>query len=155
MQDYGAIAAFLDSGVSMVGASADDQLMPEVFRAWGAAVDRSGVLRALISSDAGRTFERVAEGTKLCMTFADPLNLRSMQVKGRCVGAAEAPGPADLALLRRHEELFLPKAPLNGTPPALIDAVRPRSFFAVSIVLEEAYDQTPGTMAGRPLDEDP
>jgi len=155
MLDYGAIAAFLDSGVSMVGASADDHLVPEAFRIWGATLSDGGVLRALVSSDAGQTFGRVGEGTLLCMTFGDPLNLRSLQVKGRSIGAPEPPGPADLACMERYEKVFCPKSLLNGTPPALVEGVRPRSVFAVSIVLEEAYDQTPGPTAGKRLEEGP
>jgi hypothetical protein len=154
MLNYGAIAEFLDSGVSMVGASADDQLMPEAFRMWGASLGDDGVLRALVSSDAGQTFERVAQGTLLCMTFTDVLNLRSIQVKGRSVGAPEPPGPADVACLERYDEALNPKSRLNGTPPALLQAIRPRSVFAVSIVLEEAYDQTPGPTAGSRLEEE-
>ena len=155
MPDCGAIAEYLDSGVSMVGASANDHLVPEVFRIWGASLDDGGVLRALISSDARRTFEQTREGSLLCMTFADVLNLRSIQVKGRCVGSAEFPGPADMALMERYETLLYRKVPLNGTPLALVHAIRPRSVFAVSVLLEEAYEQTPGPAAGKALDEGP
>jgi hypothetical protein len=153
MLDYGTIAAFLDSGVSMVGASADDELVPEAFRMWGAALGDDGVLRALVSSDAGQTFAHLREGTVLCMTFADVLNLKSIQVKGRSVGAAEPPGPADLARMERYQEVLSPKSRLNGTPPALLEAIRPRSVFVISMVVEEAYDQTPGPSAGAPLEK--
>lgn len=153
MLDYGTIAAFLDSGVSMVGASANDDLVPEAFRMWGASLGDDGVLRALVSSDAAQTFEHMREGTLLCMTFADVLNLRSMQVKGRSIGAAEPPGPEDLARMARYQEVLAPKSRLNGTPPALLEEIRPRSVFAVSIVLDEAYDQTPGPSAGSSLEE--
>jgi hypothetical protein len=149
MPDYGAIAEYLDSGVSMVGASADEQLVPEVFRMWGASLDAGGVLRAVISSDARQTFEHARKGSLLCMTFADVLNLRSIQVKGRCIRDAEHPGPADLALMERYEAVLYPKAAPDGGPPAaLLNAIRPRSVFAVSIEVEEAYEQTPGPAAG-------
>jgi hypothetical protein len=153
MLDFGTIAEFLDSGVSMVGASADDDLMPEAFRMWGASLGDDGVLRALVSSDAGQTFARVREGRPLCMTFTDVLNLKSIQLKGRSVGVAEAPGPADLASMERYHELLRPKSRLNGTPPALLESIRPRSVFVVSLLVEEAYDQTPGPFAGTPLEE--
>ena len=152
MLDYGAIAEFLDSGVSMVGSSADDQFVPEAFRIWGAALDDVGVVRALVSSDARQTYEGVGKGTLVSMTFADPLNLRSMQVKGRSLGPAEAPGPDDVACMERYEATFVPKGVLNGTPPGLIEGVRPRSVFVLSIALDEAYDQTPGPAAGSPLE---
>lgn len=155
MLDFGKIAAFLDSGVSMVGASANDELVPEAFRMWGASLGDHGVLRALVSSDAGQTFEHMREGTRVCMTFADVLNLRSIQVKGRSVGAAGPPGPADLACMERYQEVLYPKSRLNGTPPALLEGIRPRSVFVVSIVVEEAYDQTPGPAAGTRLEGRP
>jgi hypothetical protein len=155
MLDYGTISAFLDSGVSMVGASADEELAPEAFRIWGASLRDDGVLRALVSSDAGQTFEHTREGTRLCMTFADVLNLRSMQVKGRSVAAPEPPGPADLASMEHYHQLLAPKSRMNGTPPALLEAIRPRSVFVVSILVEEAYDQTPGPTAGTSLEERP
>jgi hypothetical protein len=139
----------------MVGASANDELVPEAFRMWGASLGDDGVLRALVSSDARETFGRLREGTLLCMTFTDVLNLRSIQVKGRSLGAAEAPGPADLACTERYHELLRPKSRLNGTPPPLLEAIRPRSLFVVSIMVEEAYDQTPGPSAGTPLQERP
>jgi hypothetical protein len=155
MLDYGTIAAFVDSGVSMVGASANEELVPEAFRMWGASLGDDGLLRALVSSDAGQTLEHMQEGTLLCMTFTDVLNLRSMQVKGRAVGPAEPPGPADLATTERYQHLLSPKSRLNGTPPALLDAIRPRSLFVVSMRVEAAYDQTPGPSAGTPLEARP
>jgi hypothetical protein len=154
MLNYEAFAEFLDSGVSMVGASADDRLVPEAFRMWGASLGDGGVLRALVSSDAGQTFECVGQGTLLCMTFTDVLNLRSIQVKGRSIGAPEPPGPSDVACMERYQEALSPKSRLNGTPEPLLAAIRPRSVFAVSIVVEEAYDQTPGPAAGTRLEEE-
>jgi hypothetical protein len=155
MPDYGAIAEYLDSGVSMVGASADDELVPEAFRMWGASLDGDGVLRALISSDANQTFQHAREGSLLCMTFADVLNLRSIQVKGRCVGHPELPSPADLALMERYEAILFPKGLLNGTSVEMASTIRPRSVFVVSIIVEEAYEQTPGPAAGTKLDQGP
>jgi hypothetical protein len=87
------------------------------------------------------------------MTFADVLNLRSLQVKGPSLGAAEAPGPDDLACMEGYDDLLRPKSRSNGTPPALLEAIRPRSFFVVSIRVEEAYEQTPGPAAGTSLAE--
>ena len=152
MLDYAAIASFIESGVSMVGASANDDLEPEAFRMWGASLGDDGVLRALVSSDAAETFERVGVGTALSMAFADLLDLRSIQVKGPCLGAAEPPGPEDLAMMEGYEDLIRPKSRQNGTPPPLLVAIRPRSVFVLSMAIEEAYEQTPGPSAGTPLE---
>jgi hypothetical protein len=104
-----------------------------------------------VSSDAAETFDHVGEGTVLSMAFADLLDLRSIQVKGPSLGAAKPPGPEDLAMMEEYEDLIRPKSRQNGTPPALLVAIRPRSVFVVSIVVEEAYEQTPGPSAGTPL----
>ena len=65
------LAAFIESGVGMVGASAGDDLVPEAFRVWGVSWDPDGHLRALISSDATRTLATVKPGAWLSLTFVD------------------------------------------------------------------------------------
>jgi hypothetical protein len=57
--------------------------------------------------------------------------------------------------MQRYQEVLYPKSRLNGTPPALLESIRPRSVFVVSIAVEEAYDQTPGPTAGTRLEERP
>src|SRR4051795_7530180 len=104
--DVAELGDFLDTGLAMLGASADDRLVPEAFRVWGASVDESGVLRALVSSDAGRTLAGLAERGRLSFLFTDITTFRSVQVKGSAVGAAEVPGPADAALMRHYDETF-------------------------------------------------
>jgi hypothetical protein len=57
--------------------------------------------------------------------------------------------------MERYHELLKPKSRANGTPLPLLEAIRPRSVFALSITVEEAYDQTPGPSAGTPLEVRP
>ncbi len=148
------LAAFIDSGVAMLGASADDDQVPEAFRIWGASWDND-LVRALISADAGRTLATVRPNSWLCLTFTDVMTLTSVQVKGRAVSRPEPPGPADVARLRRYGEQILAAAARQGIPRPLIEAIWPLAVFAVTVAVEEVYDQTPGPGAGGRLGEQP
>lgn len=146
------LSAFLDSGVSMLGASADEDLMPEAFRVWGAYLVGDGQLRTLISSDAGQTFKGLRPGSAMCFTFSDPGTFASLQVKGLAMSGPEPPGPTDLACMRRYSAAFAAVATARGVPAALFESTRPVAVFAVVVQIEEIYDQTPGPMAGSRLD---
>jgi hypothetical protein len=141
------LAAFIEAGVGMVGASTDDDLVPEAFRVWGVSWDANGHLRALISSDAARTQATVKPGVWLCFTFTD-MALRSVQVKGRAVSGPELPTRADVELMRRYGMEAIATGEKRGVPPLLVEAIRPLAVFAVTVAVEETYDQTPGPTAG-------
>ncbi|HZU79344.1 MAG TPA: hypothetical protein VE991_05465 [Acidimicrobiales bacterium] len=148
------LAAFIEPGVAMLGASADDDLVPEAFRVFGVSWDTDGHLRALISSDATRTLATVKPGTWLCFTFTD-MALRSVQVKGRALSDPELPGRADVELMRRYRIKIIAACRTRGLSPLLIEAIRPLSAFAVTVAVEELYDQTPGPTAGARFGEQP
>src|SRR5947209_2755672 len=46
------LVKFLDSGVAMLGASADGSRLPEAFRVWGAIAKDDHRIRVLVTSDA-------------------------------------------------------------------------------------------------------
>src|SRR4051794_20383269 len=76
------LAEFIDSGVAMLGASADGSRVPEAFRVWGATVKDGQRIRALVNADASRTFGSVAEASRVALVFTDITSFRSVQVKG-------------------------------------------------------------------------
>lgn len=141
------LAAFIESGVGMVGASAGDDLVPEAFRLWGVSWDPNGHLRALISSDATRTLATVKPGAWLSLTFVD-MTMRSVQVKGRAVSGPELPIRADVEVMRRYRTDMVAAFATRGVPSLLLDAIRPLAVFALTVAVEELYNQTPGPKAG-------
>jgi hypothetical protein len=141
------LAAFIEQGVGMVGASAGDDVVPEAFRVWGVSWDPDGHLRALISSDATRTLATVKPGSWLSLTFVD-MSWRSVQVKGPVVRGPELPGRADVDVMRRYRTEMVAAFATRGVPVLLLDAIRPLAVFAVTVAVEELYDQTPGPKAG-------
>jgi len=147
------LATFLESGVAMLGATADARGAPEAFRVWGATVDDDFRVRANVSSHAVRTFESVHDGAAISLVFTDITTFRSVQAKGHVVGAAEPPGPADAALIERYEAAFGAALQQIGHPLTLRESMRPRSVFVVTVAVDDTYDQTPGPTAGLPLEQ--
>jgi hypothetical protein len=149
--DGSELAAFLESGVSMLGACAVDGLAPEAFRVWGASVDDRGRLRALVSGDATRTLAAVRAGVRLGFVITDVTTFRSRQLKGAAVGAPESPTSDDIACLRRYHRGFVDALAVIGHPPLLAERLRPMSVQAVTMTIETVFDQTPGPSAGARL----
>jgi hypothetical protein len=147
------LALVLDSGVAMLGVSADANLASEIFRVWGATLDDEGRVRALASSDAVRTFDHLRDGAPVSFVFTDITTFQSVQVKGRTVGALAAPGPAETAVMRRYDAAFGAALAHIGHPPALRESLRPMSVFVITMTIDQLYDQTPGAGAGRPSEQ--
>lgn len=146
------LAELADSGAAMLGASADPGRVPEVFRIWGATHDAaSDTVRAVVAADAGQTLETVTEGSRLSVTFTDIHTFRSVQAKGHATGPPRPPGRADIAVMRRYEEVFARQMAKIGHPDRLVDKLRPTAVFVLTMVVDECFDQTPGPGAGRPL----
>ncbi|MEY2397588.1 MAG: hypothetical protein QOJ00_762 [Actinomycetota bacterium] len=142
------LADFLDSGVAMLGASADEHGQPEPFRIWSASVPTEGRVRVLINAEARRTFECVTAGTRIALLFSDIGTFRSLQMKGAATGAAQPSTPDDMARFRRYEEHFGIALAQIGHPPRLNMSMRPLGVFAVEVDVEQMFDQTPGPGAG-------
>src|SRR3954468_23425539 len=148
------LAKFLDAGVAMLGATADASRTPEAFRVWGASITADGRLRALVSSDAARTLDTVGPGSRISLLFTDISTFQSVQVKGTAVGGAQPAGTSDVVCLRRYDQRFATALSGIGHPPTLAERLRPTAVFAVSVDIEDLYDQTPGPRAGAPLERD-
>lgn len=146
------LAAFIESGVAMLGASRGDDLRPEAFRVWGALMAGDGKLRVLIGADAGRTRDNLEANGQIAVTFTDIQSFRSVQMKGLVSGDIQAAGPSDIDHLRLYHERFCARLVEIGHPRALGDRLRPFVVLAASIEVTDLYDQTPGRAAGTRLD---
>ena len=142
------LAPFLDSGVAMLGASADQTRRPEVFRIWGATIDDGCRVRVLANADACQTFESVQKGSRLAAVFTDITTFRSVQVKGAAIAAPLAPSAADMAVFRRYDERFGRSLETIGHPLLLRDRLRPLAVIVLEVAVDAIFDQTPGPRAG-------
>jgi hypothetical protein len=142
------LAEFLTTGVAMLGASADENCVPTAFRVWGASIEATGNVRALVSCEGHGTVANLRAGSRLSLVFTDIVTFRSVQVKGTLPSAAEPADEHDVATMRRYHEAFVRALAVVGHPRALADTLRPLSVAKVSVAIDAIFDQTPGPGAG-------
>ncbi len=140
------LSDFVHGAIAIVLATADDELRPQIRRAWGPLVDADrGVVTMCV--EAGREGE-IVPGTRIAVTCVRPSSYRGMQFKGEVV-ATEPPTPEQLKRVEEHAIAFEREA----APLGLADARRivRGEFVATSVVVDELFRQTPGPGAGEPL----
>jgi hypothetical protein len=140
------------SGVSVTFGTRDDGLRPEVVRAWGPAVTADGSLLTLsVPAPSGSaTRSNLDANGETAVLFVSPLDYQALQVKGRAVSLAE-PTPEQLGLIEEHVLAFARNARHLGVDLSQIRAFVQPGHVAVTVLVREMYDQTPGRDAGRSL----
>jgi hypothetical protein len=140
------------SGVAVTFGTRDDGLRPHVVRAWGPAVTADGSLLTLsVPAPPGSvTRSNLEANGETAVLFVSPLDYRALQVKGRAVSLAE-PTPEQLALIEEHVLAFARNAQRLGVDLSQIRALVQPGHLAVTVLVREMYDQTPGRDAGMSL----
>jgi hypothetical protein len=148
----GPLAEFVHSGVATIVGTASDAGRPHVAYGWGPRVREGGrTLDVFLDAPkAGQALEDLRSNGRIAVTMGDPVSYRSVQVKGRFSGASP-PSDADEVWLAAYREAFLVNTSLVGDPPSVIRSLWLNEVVRVSLTVEQAYDQTPGPGAGRPL----
>lgn len=145
-----AMLELLGHGVSVIVATSDAGLRPQIARGWGPeALSPHGPLRLCIETRAGsRTLENLVCGTRIAVTFTRPSTYRSIQAKG-VVAAIEAPTEEELRRVDAHWAAYAAEAERFGLSPRLVPRLLDREWLlTVTVTLEDIYDQTPGPRAG-------
>lgn len=150
-----AMAAFLQSGVSVRLASSTGGFRPVVGRALGASVDqdRRHVHLVLAERPSGPILQAVRETGVLAAAFTRPITHRSIQLK-TTAARVEPALPGDAELIARQGSGFVLELTELGYPASLIEAIRtyePGPLVRVSFAVAGAFDQTPGPGAGEPV----
>jgi hypothetical protein len=143
---------FIESGVAVIVATGSAEGRPHVRYAWGPRVheDGSTVDVFLDAARAETTLTNLRDNGRIAMTVAHPVNYRSAQFKGLFRGEGD-PGEDDLVWVERGREAFLVSTSLVGDPPESIRNLWLPEVVRVTFSVEQAFDQTPGPDAGRPL----
>ncbi len=149
------IAAFIQSGISMTLASRDDRYVPSIAKGVGCRVNatRDEVTMLVFANAAGQLLHDVARCRQIAAVFSQPSTNRTLQIKGRDVGAAPA-SPADVALTRRYIALFAEELRPLGWQADYVHHVfwrDPVDLVALQFTPEGAFQQTPGPGAGAAL----
>lgn len=149
------VTALLEAGcsivVGVVGASGE----PFATRGWSVLVLDGSPLRVrlLVGAAACARFGRADGGEPfpICLTAADVRTLRSVQLKGT-VQSQEAVTADDLERLRRYcDDFFGEIEDTDGISPELMGRLVPADLVALTVEVDDLFDQTPGPAAGAPL----
>ena len=143
------LAAFLQSGLSMVIGTRDADLVPEVARAVGARVEAGGAeLTVFVPIATGaRTLANLETTGRVSVTFSRPADHRSLQVKGGVAGIRPA-DDGDRAAIERYRIELIAALGYFGVPPALTARLNHWPSHAVRFRVEAIFQQTPGPGAG-------
>src|SRR5690606_20202292 len=87
---------------------------------------------------------------RVAVCFVDVINLRSVQLKGRCVEVGD-PDPGDWSWIDRHHDAFADAVAIIGYPKQVIRHLWSTQVVKIRFVVEDFFNQTPGPEAGRAL----
>ena len=149
------LKTYLESGPSVVVGTRDMALVPEIARAWGVRVAEDGrsVDLCIPMATIGKTLENLASNGQLAVSFAVPISLYSVQMKGTGIDAGEADAD-DIAAVEHHREAFASLNERIGMPRNVIERFWRREletsslFVKLHFVPEQIFNQTPGPSAG-------
>jgi hypothetical protein len=147
------LGAFLEGGCALLIGTVTPTGRPTASRAWGCTVIDAGRgrMRVVVDSHDATTMGNLASRGRVAVTAADVPTLRSVQLKGRCIGVEPAI-PDDLDTAAAYcAKYYGDVALVDGFPLSLCERFTPAGYAACVVDVEELFDQTPGPSAGRPL----
>ncbi len=146
------LASFIESGVSILVGTRDDQFRPEGTRGFGARVRPGGEeLTVFVAAVTGeRTLANVRANGRVAVCFTRVADHRSIQVKGQLLEAREA-SDQERPLVDRHQKLLVQILGDIGVPPRLVLRMNRWPAHALRLRVNGVFVQTPGPGAGAPL----
>ena len=142
-------AARFEGASALIAAGVGPDGAPVATRAWGAVVEDDGAaLRVYLDADDVEATSRLVPGALAAVTGGDVKTLASAQAKGR-VRTVDELTALDVATRERASHMFVEAVhETDGSPRVLIESMVPERFVALTLDVDEVYDQTPGPQAG-------
>jgi hypothetical protein len=146
------LAAFLESGVSVLVGTRDARLVSECQRALGARVEPDGRhLVVFVPCAVGERIVADARATgRIAVCFARVEDHQSIQLKGSVDGIREA-DESERAGIERYRHAFADVLAVIGMPRALTLRIAHWPCWAIRVRVDASFVQTPGPGAGRAL----
>lgn len=143
---------FVASGVSILVGTCDERSRPYATRAVGVRVhdDRRSLTVFLADAPAARALANLRTTRRIALTFARPIDHRSIQVKGGVTGMRAAT-EEERPLVTAYLDAWGGHIELVGLPRALATRLTDWPATAVDVSLDALFHQTPGPSAGAPL----
>lgn len=147
-------AAFIQGPVSVIVATRNAGLVPDVVRGCGCRVsrDRRQVTVLIEPARASSLLDDVAANGLVAVVFSQPSTHRTIQLKGEDARVVPVTA-ADRAAVRRHQQLWCADLVSIDYAPGFATALHSGGgpLAAIRFTPTAAFQQTPGPGAGQPL----
>lgn len=148
-------ATFIQGGVSVVVATRDADLVPDVVRGCGCRVsaDRRRVTVLVEPDRAGTVLEDIRGNGMVAVVFSQPSTHRTIQLKGTDAKLTRVTA-ADQAIATRHHAAWVAELTSIGYTADFASVVHGRAqqgMVAIAFTPIAAFQQTPGPGAGERL----
>jgi hypothetical protein len=149
------LADFIQGGVSVVIASSNAGLEPDVVRGCGCRVSRD-LRRVTVLYDktrGSRVLDDFAANGRIAVVFTQPSTHRTIQLKGTDAARVRT-AASDLAIAREHRERWIQELLQIGYTREFSAAIwgpLSETLAAIAFTPTSAFQQTPGPAAGQPL----
>jgi hypothetical protein len=139
------------SGTILVG-TRDATLTPEITRGWGPTILRDGhTIDLCISLSAGAiTLDNLRDHEEIALTFHQTVSYKTVQLKGRFLESGELT-PQDWEAVERQKNILTEQSKVYGIPPNIGLRIFPSDLVKLRVVVQQAFEQTPGPDAGGKL----
>jgi hypothetical protein len=148
-------ATFLQRGVSISVGACDNSGQPCLARATGCKVsdDLRQVTIFISATQAAQVLAAIRANGAIAVVFSQPSTHRTLQLKGRNAVVSGLSG-SDMLIVERYAGTFARELAPMGFEESVIRtllACPPADVVALNFTPAEAYLQTPGPQAGKPL----
>jgi hypothetical protein len=142
----------LCAGVAVIVATRDQELRPELSRAWGPKLSQSGTrLRVCVEAGQGSAMAtNLAAGSPVAAMVSRLTSHAAIQVKGLPIDVC-APTSERLERVAEHIDRFVAEGEQVGMPEAFARGLVGHELLDVTIEIEQRTDETPGPNTGRRL----
>jgi hypothetical protein len=146
------LAAFVESGVTILVGTRDAACRPEGARGFGAVVapGRTELTVFVAAANGERTIANARANGRVAVCFTRIVDHRSMQLKGGALEVRDA-RPDERALVERYRDRLVEIMGEVGVPPRIVLRLNRWPALALRMRIEEVFVQTPGPGAGAPL----
>jgi hypothetical protein len=149
------LAAFIESGISVLVGSRDARLRPDCLRAAGAYAGAalSELTIFLPAATSARTLANLRDNGRIAVTVTRAVDHRSLQLKGPVLEIREST-EAERELIVRYLEALALDWGFVGVPRKATLALNYWPSYTVRLAVESLFEQTPGPEAGARISSD-
>ncbi len=145
-------AHILESVGTILVGTRDTALAPEITRGWGPTILPDGhTIDVCISLSAGaKTLDNLRDHEEIAVTFCHTSTYKTVQLKGRFLESGE-PTPQDWEAVERQKNIFAEQTKVYSIQLTNVLRILAPDLIKLRIVVEQAFEQTPGPGAGGKL----